>query len=408
MTIAHELRGVEKRAGQIHHTDMFQVLKSVSSVFSAAVMTGLLWYFANSFARKNGVGLLERQPWPLNNIWLCATAVAALAAISMLIAYQFSSRRREAMESAAGMLGLSYRGGVSRNSLNLQGPLCLFDDWDEGTNLISGEFDGIPVQIFDFVKTRTSRVQSSSSSGDNTVRENQTVFLLELPEDYGVPVQILRGKALLWMMQAFGLSGIEFQLEGSLAAEEDRTVLQKFNRDYLVLHGAVDGGHRDGQAARTLSSAAEEHLRRLETLMGLPLVKRLAEGRGWSIEVGRSHVAIWMQKTRLKPQQIPECLAEVTALHRLLLEGDAHSGMRLSASGQATVSLQNSGSQIAVLAVSGCLGMVLAFGMFVPVFFMFADRAPWIVFVWPFFGLAVIALSVFIGTRLASKWRGSA
>ena len=57
------------------------------------------------------------------------------------------------------------------------------------------------------------------------------------------------------------------------------------------------------------------------------------------------------------------------------------------------------------LAIGGCAGMFLAFALFIPVFFLLADTYPWVVFVWPVFGMGVMVTSAFAATRLARRWK---
>ena len=57
------------------------------------------------------------------------------------------------------------------------------------------------------------------------------------------------------------------------------------------------------------------------------------------------------------------------------------------------------------LAIGGCAGMFLAFVLFLPIFFLFAEKVPWIVFVWPFFGIGVMATSALVASRIARRWK---
>jgi hypothetical protein len=308
------------------------------------------------------------------------------------------------MEAAAGMLGLRYRGKVSKSSLGISGPLHIFDDWEQGTNLLHGEVDSKGVQVFDLKKqyTTTSRNSSTSQSGSSTTTEHQTIFLLPVPDGQLVPVQILKKNAVSWMIGAMGFDGVEFSTDDQFASDKDRGAIQRFNDDWLVVRGLSRKGN---PSAAATEDAAEDALRRLEATISLPFLKSLLVDNRWSVEACESHVAIWMHKKLVRPTHIADCLRRVTELHRILIEGPADSQANLIATGETLMQMNLGVGRMLPIAVSGCLGILIAFVMFIPIFFLFADKAPWIVFVWPFFGMSVVAGSVYIGTRLANKWR---
>ncbi len=384
--------------------NMTKLLKSLANAIPGAVLTAIVWYFMNRFTAGKGGGILDRQPWPINNIYLCAAIGAGFAVICSMVALYIVDRRNAALEAAAGLLGLRYRGKVSKSSLGISGPLHVFDDWAEGTNLLYGEFHSTGVQVFDLKKqcTTTSRNSSTSQSGTSTTTEHQTIFLLPLPEGQLVPVQILKKNAVSWIIGAMGFDGVEFSTNDQFASEEDRGDIQRFNDDWLVVRGLSRKGNRSAAATE---DAAEDALRRLEATISFPFLKSLLVDQRWSVEVCDSHVAIWMHKKRVRPTQLADCLRRVTELHRILIEGPADSQAKLIATGDTLMQMNLGVGRMLPIAVSGCLGMLVAFVIFIPIFFLFADKAPWIVFVWPFFGMAVVAGSVYIGTRLANNWR---
>ncbi|MCP4170946.1 MAG: hypothetical protein GY758_09270 [Fuerstiella sp.] len=380
-------------------------MKSLTNAIPAAFLTAILWYFINQFATQNGVGFLERQPWPINDMYVCIVIGAVFGIVSSLIALWFVDRRRQAMEAAAGMLGLTWRDAVDQNSLRIEGRLYIFRDWEAGTNLICGEFDGVDLKIFDLEKEWTSRSQSSSGGSSNdTHNEHQTIFLFALPEGVGVPIQMLRKNALGWLLDAIGFEGIEFHTNDSFASEEVKQTLQKFNDEYRVVQG-----HMTEQSARMSSSSPgilKESLAQLERRISFPLLMTLANGQRWSVEVCESHLAVWEHKTRQKPNSLANCLNEVTEIYQLFVDGSSSGPqMRLEVTGAAPIKMDAGISLFAPILAFGCLGMFLAFALFVPIFFLFVEDHPWLVFIWPFFGMAIMGGCIYFGTRFMKKRR---
>jgi hypothetical protein len=363
-----------------------------------AVIASFVWWWANSAVRLKGVGLLERQPFPINNMYACAAIGAFLSIVASVLADQFVSRRRQRMETVAGRLGLSFREKVGRNSLKLSAQCHLFEDWESGRNHLDGKFDGTDVRIFDFVKCRTSR-RHGSAGHDDTTREEQTVILFPMPDHIRLSVQILNHRAVVWLTTAFGFSGIRFQSDDVFLSDEDRNVLETFNDRYIVAQGL---SHKEHSHRDKVNPA--ELFGQLEGLIGLPLMRQLLAGWGWSLELCGSQVAIWKHNKRIRPQQLPGRLTDAHEIYKHLVKGDSNGeSPRLTAIGNAVMSPDVPFRQIGIIAAGGCLGMLLGAALFAPIFFMFVEEAPWIVFVWPFFGAAVMAASVWMVIKVSRR-----
>lgn len=130
------------------------------------------------------------------------------------------------------------------------------------------------------------------------------------------------------------------------------------------------------------------------------------ERQSWPLNNIYLCVAIWKTKKRVKPGELAEQLNEVVELHRLIVNRTPdYSNTRLEIRGSAKMEIDTSVMEFAPLAIGGCAGMFLAFVLFLPVFFLFAEKIPWIVFVWPIFGMGVMAASAFAASRLARRWK---
>ena len=366
------------------------LLKLICTTLPAGLMTAVVWYWVNGFGKQNGQGILEQQIWPLNNIYWCAAIAIVLAIVSMVTFEFLTARRSSQMEAAAAMLGLEFSRTVSRNQLSIKGRLPIFDDWDEASNLLDGSVDGIHLQMFDYVSVTRS---TSPGKGNDSQRVQQTVILIPLDDYCGPSFCMRRRNSLLSITSLLGFDGLSFEGDQTHAMEEQDQIRQ-FNDKYLVMQW--NGDTADGGSQRSLQRMAEQS--------NLSLLKTLVNGRGWSLEVCESHAVFWVNRKRFKPDEVRQVIDESLQLFQNLTSDNA-SGPRLGVSGQAAMSDPISFASFGPVIASGCLGMVLAFGLFVPIFLKFADKAPWLVFVWPFFGMAIMAVCVILGAKIARRKR---
>jgi hypothetical protein len=63
-------------------------------------------------------------------------------------------------------------------------------------------------------------------------------------------------------------------------------------------------------------------------------------------------------------------------------------------------------SRIGLLAGSGCLGMILAAAVFIPLVLLYAKDYPWLVFAWPFFGMAMVVAAIKLGLVIQRRISG--
>lgn len=369
---------------------MKHFLKSMSAMLPFGLVTAFFWWWANGFAKQNGKGFLERQVWPLNDIYSCVGIAIGLAMVATGISTLFSSRRRQQMEAAGAMLGLTYRPEVSRKQLEVDGALPILDDWDSGHNLLEGSLDGTPIQLFDYVRISTSRGENGRQETD---RHHQTVILIPFEDNNGISASIRRHRGMAVIGSLLGFEGMTFSCDAH-ASESEQDTVDRFNRQYVVM----------SPHANSVDSADDSLQQQLTHRVGFTVLELLQNGRGWSVDCCPSHAIYWVDRKQFKPAMVRQIIGEVLAIHQLLTS-DSRDGPELRVSGQERIGTEMSVSSFGPLIASGCLGMVLAFGLFVPIFFMFADRAPWIVFVWPFFGMGIMMLTVYIAAKLARRNR---
>lgn len=383
---------------------MKDAVKIIGPAIPGAIATGLVWFYVNRFVPNAGPGVLERQVWPINNIYVCMAIGSMLAAASGIIAVFFGNRRRQAMEAAAALAGFRFHGTVDRNSLKISSNLNVLDNWSEGTNYCVGQVGRSDVQVVDVRTVRTHRGANLGDAGHgnrNTTTEKQTVFLLSTGEKVFPKISIIHNNRLSWALGLFGLQGIEFYADDTTASEQDRQLLEQFRRDFLVTQGVVEKSRTSTGDSPDQMQLFEE----LKTLITMPVLKKLVESE-WSLECCPTHVAVWKARKLVGPSEFSQQLQDVAALYQLLLDGkSSRSSSELQVRGSATMSIDTGVTNLAPLAIGGCAGMFLAMGMFIPIFFLLADKHPWIVFVWPVFGMGVIVGSAVLASRFAKSWK---
>lgn len=382
-------------------------MKNLLSIFGpaipASIFTALAWYYINRFVPHAGKGILENQSWPLNNIYLCAAAGAALMSAASAIQLMFSHHRQQSLEAAAVIAGLEFQGTIDRNDLMYTGNLRVLDNWSNGTNSAVGKINGTSVQVVDVETTHTShQTGPGHHGGDSTSRHYQTVYLLPADDIPFPSVSLVRRGGLQWASELLGFKGMEFYAEQSTASAQDQQTLTDFHNRYMVTQGAA---LKSSLGSQDVDDEAALFLR-LGEVIGLPLLRRLTEDGQWNLELCSSHVAIWKSRKLVKPNELPQQLNEVFELHRLLIEHDNdRSEIPLAVRGSAKMQVEANITALLPLAVSGCVGMFLAFALFMPIFFLFVPKYPWIVFVWPFFGMGIMALSIRVGMKAARSSR---
>ena len=370
---------------------MKSVLKLIATTLPAGLLAAYFWSLINGFGRQNGVGILERQVWPLNDIYSCAGIAVCLAILSMSVFEFLTTKRSNQLEAAGSMLGLKFGETLSKKSLSIKGRLPLFDHWDEACNLLEGTVDGIQLQVFDYASVVTRR--SAPGKDNSTQRDQQTVILIPFDNDSGPSFSMRRRNSLFSISSLLGFDGLSFEGDQTLSID-DQDQIRQFNENYLVMQP-------NGEATGSSNGAKSQQI---ADQISLSLLKKLLDGQGWSLDVCESHAVFWVNSKRFKPGELSQVINESLQLFPDLASGNS-TGPSLRVSGEPNLSGPISFTNFGPVIASGCFGMVLAFGLFVPIFFMFAEQAPWLVFVWPFFGMVIIAICVLLGSKIARKKR---
>ena len=366
-------------------------LTYIPAGIAGAVISGLIWYFGNLFDHRKGQGWFDRQEFPLNNMACCIAAGAVFGLVCAFIADVFRSRRRQAMQEAALYNRLEFQPTIEKSQLGAARTLQIFKDWHEGLNWMHGRIQNVGISIFDLHREIVSRSRSSSGSSSSTRYERQTVFLLERPEPSKLTAQIVCKGPLSFAFSLMSMIGVEFEPRDGVLNDDDQGVLDAFNDKYLVTQGTSNSGPR--QLRQLIPD--DELLAELESVIGLHLMRKISSDMNWNVELSESHIAIWVHKRRFAPTAITGQIPQVLDIFRDLTDGTSQrSAVPLRAREPSMPTAETATRSLGVFMVGGCLGMFIAGALFVPVFFLFVKDYPWLVFVWPFFGMATVLFTV--------------
>jgi hypothetical protein len=197
-------------------------------------------------------------------------------------------------------------------------------------------------------------------------------------------------------MDVLNFRGIEFEPRDTEISDDDRRVLDEFNNTYLIAQGLTRGSSRKARAV----IPDDELQERLAQVVNLDLMRKLLSERAWNVELGDTHIAIWRHKHRTRPSAISNLLPQLLDIYNdVSNETKKRTAVPLQARGKTAFSPVLSLGGFGFITGTFCLGMLLAAGLFIPLFLMFAADYPWIVFAWPVFGMAVV-----FGTFKLALW----
>lgn len=381
---------------------MKELLRIIGTAIPGAIIAALCWYYVNEFVPHKGQGILEQQSWPINNIYLCATMGAVLAAGTSIVAILFRQQRGQSFETTARFAGLEYRGTVDSNDLHVSGNPRILSSWSEGDNWAIGHFNGTPIQVVDVTSVRSSsQTDSGQNGGDTTSVERQTVFLMPAADDPFPSVCILRRTMLGKALDLLGLKGLEFRSEDGSSRHADQRLLDQFENSYLVTKGLAVGS-----AAGVDDHQDAELFEKLEQLIGITFVRQLMEHREWSVEFCPTHVAFWRSGKLVRPQELQQQLSDVVSLRKMLIDHSRdRSAARLRVRGSTRLRLENLAGSLFSIAAFGFGGMVLAFVLYLPIFFTLGRKFPFVGLIWPLIAMAAGATSAFLGSRIMRSRR---
>src|SRR5262245_29218432 len=280
-----------------------------ATIGGAAAAVALFWFLSAIFF-VNG-GFFQGQGFAWSQVWLWALVGGSIGALGSI----FRERRRHihALEisAAAQAMGLDHRPKLSRTDLGDAGRLKFFSKWNSGVHHITGQVDGLPVQMFDY--TYLEQGDESASYYSQTVAlvpgaENSPAFELR-PRDLAVRV-----------LGLMGVSGITFGL--SETDPESAAIIEQFERRYHLSLGLEDELEQLGRPINDLdasraSESAEDSVRSFFTV---DVLRYFGDCPGWNIESNGQCLAFWRRKWIVPGPDRPKFLADVLEARKMLTE----------------------------------------------------------------------------------------
>jgi hypothetical protein len=285
-------------------------------VVGGAAGVAVLWTVANRSWQVNGVGWLERQDWPLSNVYLCALAGGLIGAVVGLLRWRAGAAQSQEAKHAALALELAFQPEVTREELGEAAEMGLFKDWRSGSNRLTGLVDGQPVEMLDY----TSAVESNEGDSEHT----QTVALLPAPDS--LPVFELRPRsALLRVLGVLGMEGITFDPEQ--APPEDAPAVRDFRQRYFLSRGLdLENAELAVAAAEGTTVNKDEQEGPVRRLFTTEVLRHFAARPGWSVDSDGKHLAVWRARALVPGAGRERFLAEVLQVRQAIVLGAAGEG----------------------------------------------------------------------------------
>ena len=369
-------------------------LKMLIDMIVAFVFGLFLWFAVNSVTAQHGMGWLESARFPLNSRIVSALIFSAVIGFSDFVGMLVKARRQSDMQTAAALMGLAFEPTPDPKALNLEMSMDLFENWHELRNVMTGRIGGTELTALELV----TRIPASGDSSESYQEKSVILF----KHDGSLPgrIAITHVGRLSGLVKLAGLSPIIIQSSPDTDALEPDHIVKVFNQRYLVSSGELSQSLTDENAS--LEMELEKIQNRIESVLSRPLLQLLTSGRGYSIEVGERQVAISIALKISRRAGITNVVSEVVRLFETLMNAvNSPKSLTVRINPDSVVRVATkTGILFAVFALGGVGGMFLAFALFAPIFFLFVEDYPWIVFLWPFFGMAVMIGSITLAFRI--------
>ena len=270
------------------------------AAIGGAAATTILWYILNGWTLGAATRIVRELGWPVSSYWLAAAVGAVCGMISRSRERRAQLRHSAGTEQTAAELALTYLPTVERPAVTLS---C-FDKWHSGKDGATGEFDGVPVSVFDM----TERIDT----GEGFSYPTRTIMLIPAA---GLPALTVSPRWAGRFAHSFGFGGMTFD-PASAPVDEADTVRQ-FGRTFRI---DLPGDPGPWMSATPKSRSAEEAVRRLIT----PTVMATLLGQpGWSFQAAAGWLACWRGDKVCPADERPNRIAAAGAIRAALLAAAA-------------------------------------------------------------------------------------
>jgi hypothetical protein len=371
---------------------MFRWVAAVGSGLGSAAVTGFLFWWINSLHQVNGVGLLQRQDWPVSSFWVWLGCGFVLGVIGRFVGVTKRASHNRSTRELAEELGREF---VESYFLPPGAEsLPLFAGWSNGRSAMISRQDKLPVALFDY--TTVTRGSESDS-----VREGTAVLL---PVDDLVAFDLRPRKLVPRVLGWAGPEGLTF--DPAAADGTDAETVRRFTElfylaavDPLTLIGTLSEYSPPEPADK------EEAIRQLFTPAVMAVLNRYP---AYAIQSRPGFLAVWRGSGVLPDRKRTELWDAALDL-RGLLTTPPKGAVRPVASGRVATDVNRQARKLRNSLVGGVIGLFAGFilaSMAMSVVFFRQARAqgPGLGFLMLpvlFFGLTMVGAAV--GARIRSR-----
>lgn len=339
----------------------------IGAAIGGALLLGFLSFVASDFVAK--------LPWPLSKTYMNFAIGAVIGCLFACIALSRESNRKAGIELFAQRHGNKFRDTISkREATASMKDAMIFTHWNEAKHVVEGEFQGLTFKMFDL--TRELRNRSANDGPRSTYQKQSVIIVDSLPEisgSYKLQRKPWFRKVVETVIPA--MKGDQI-ITLAVADRFTQTAIDAFAEKYVVMRG--------------------DELPALDVMA----LQAMTASRGWSVERSGTHAIFYMQRTLLRATDLATAMNEIkTLLGKLNSSNDAGTIRLIPREDTATFSVFG----LLKIFAGAAIGMFGSFAVFIPIFFMYGDDYPFLVFLWPIIGLACSTAGVFTATRIGGK-----
>ena len=333
----------------------------IGGPLNGGIVTAMIWWVVNDLWKVRGIGLLERQPWPVSSIYVCAGIGAALGLVLGIILVLRRAGHADRIAALCQRLNLQYVRDVAREQLTRYHGLRLFEirRWQEAANLMSGTYDGVEVELLDY--------EFVEHGDESTTHYRQTVALFPECGNKLPPFELApRGLMIKLFYRVAGVEGITFE-PAEFTSGWDRDVIERFRQLYFlmprmdeVLRAAEQRRVRNElgtEVDEALPVSSEPAIRRL---FNVELLRVLADRPGWSVESDGVNLAVWRSRRIVPAADRDEFIRQAVPIRSAI--ANANVGKATAAPLPGTTKMLDPRSQIAgtgAWALGAFLGFII-------------------------------------------------
>jgi hypothetical protein len=265
------------------------------------MMAGILWLAIDRAVQLDQPGgMFAPLGWPVTSLLACVLIGSAVGLLAGWGERTWRRRHSVGIRTVASQLGFSYSPNAEILRSSLSNLFPMMRNWDHSEHLMSGERDGVKVNVFDLTQVWYG------VEGDGRTHTTIVVLAAErLPEvDIAPRSFLMRGK---W-------AGLHFQPEDEMT-ESDSQAVQDFTRRYVVYCGYTGEDALWNPPQGT--AEAEQAVRALFTRTAMGALIQFAD---WWIESRNGRLALSRGRGFRPPRERPEMIDEALAIRSVLMQ----------------------------------------------------------------------------------------